>query len=785
MNLAQHIIEHAVLGITGESSGTAITGFVDYYDDLPDASEFANKLYAVKLASGSLWWAKKPGVYLSNGSSWVILDNATFQVLDNEAEFFDNTDPSKSVVLELSNITTGTKRTLTLADRDQNLNEPLVNKVVFDTSYVETAHNEGTLHWDDDEGTLELDLPGGESHLQIGQEVLFRASNDNGTDINNGQVVYISGASGNNPKVKLANAGSTNAPNVIAVATMTFSDGQKGYCTSYGLVRDIDTYFGGTAVAGNIVYLDLTDGGLTLDKLSHPYFRIKIGTILRAHQNEGVLFVNIDRDHWLKRFQAMGEPSGFNYSPTELNGDISFDDGTLTFSITPKAGQTYFSHWENGQEYRNTVADELVIDNTEGLHYIYYDTGILTEAVNPTNASIASVIIDKTIVSVIYWDATNSEAIWFADERHECKLDGETHSWMHFSFGARYRTGMALNSFSVDGNGSSNTHAQFGLEVGGLSDEDLYHTLSAVGSTVGIPILYKLGASGTWRSEIQSGFSVLKDAVSGRIYYNQYTGGAWQLTAVSSGNYVLMHVIATNNSLSKYMVMMGENEYATKKLAREGAVTEINQIRTANLPGPEYIFIATVIYRTDDGYSNDVKSIIVSTDTGDNYVDFRFHGINPSNTTSSHSNLSDLANDDHAQYLLLAGRSGGQSVSGQTTIADLVYTKTTPTTVSAMSMGDATPNVDFSLHDIFTATMPAGNKTITFSNPRTHMNAVIKVTHDSSARTLTFPTAYWAGQTGTSAVTYTLPAGATKFTHFYITYDGTSYYISDVSYWAS
>jgi hypothetical protein len=74
---------------------------------------------------------------------------------------------------------------------------------------------------------------------------------------------------------------------------------------------------------------------------------------------------------------------------------------------------------------------------------------------------------------------------------------------------------------------------------------------------------------------------------------------------------------------------------------------------------PEIRPIASVIFHTSSSYDNDVKARVRSTDTGDDYVDWRSETISRVElSTSDHSQLSNLSSDSHLQYALLDGRSG-------------------------------------------------------------------------------------------------------------------------------
>lgn len=68
-----------------------------------------------------------------------------------------------------------------------------------------------------------------------------------------------------------------------------------------------------------------------------------------------------------------------------------------------------------------------------------------------------------------------------------------THAYLHFLEGLRYNSGLALNTIDADQSGNVDAHAQFGVDSGAVSDEDIYSQISAVASTSGLPIYYMQG----------------------------------------------------------------------------------------------------------------------------------------------------------------------------------------------------------------------------------------------------------------------------------------------------
>lgn len=207
-------------------------------------------------------------------------------------------------VLDLTKYIAGTVDRITVTnDGDGSVTINLPNDLTLETLTLDKlifnlvaglTPSEGQLCWNGDDGTLNLGLPGGSVVLQIGQEVLAPRSKATGSDISNGQLVYVSGASGAVPLMTLAkaDAGST-ATGTIAMATEDITQNQLGYYTAFGLVRDVDT---SAYSAGDILYLSpTTAGGYTDVKPNLPDYTIKIGIVIRSHATEGSILVNIQQ----------------------------------------------------------------------------------------------------------------------------------------------------------------------------------------------------------------------------------------------------------------------------------------------------------------------------------------------------------------------------------------------------------------------------------------------------------------------------------------------------------
>jgi len=394
-----------------------------------------------------------------------------------------------------------------------------------------------------------------------------------------------------------------------------------------------------------------TRGDIIYKDSSNYSNRLPLGSASQVLYSDGTditwqSLIGSDLDDWF------GDRNGI--VDTALS-TISFDNPSYTFTIAPTGAS--FDYYAMGTKY-TTTGDTKQIDNTkEGLHAIYYDGATLTETANPTNGEISAIIRTKALVCFLYWDVSASTAIYVGEERHGAVMSPSTHAYLHFTKGLAYIRGLGLNTFSLDGAGVT-ADAQFGVDAGSVSDEDLYLTINAVASTTGLPIYYLTGAAGDLNRSVVAGFSARTfDGTSAtRLAYNQYTGGAWQLSQVTSGNYVLYHIFATTEKDKPMISLMGQNIYTNKVDAKAGAITEVLSLSYGDLYLPEIRPIASVLYQTNLAYANAINARIVSVDGGVGFVDWRSESVSRvALTTSDHGSLTGLGDDDHTQYLLAAG----------------------------------------------------------------------------------------------------------------------------------
>jgi len=325
------------------------------------------------------------------------------------------------------------------------------------------------------------------------------------------------------------------------------------------------------------------------------------------------------------------EPTGFH---NRTDSAISFDNGTRTLTVAPNTPtSSQFEYYAQGIKYTHLSSASKQITDTEGLWHFYFD-GYTLEAAQSFDISM---ITSKAHVAILYWNASDNEAVYFGEERHGLTMDGATHRCLHNLNGAVYINGLGLDDFVVDGTGNNDSHAHLSVADGTIYDEDIVHSIvdgspQTLSTIAELPVLYRLGAAGNWRKKTADTFPVIYPGTVASygltntlLAYNDFDGTTWSLQEVSSGNYVLVHIVATNDIDTPMIAILGTNEYANKNDARAGARVELASL--TGLPFAELVPVGTVIFEVSSGYTNAVKARIVSADTGVNYVDFRPAGF--------------------------------------------------------------------------------------------------------------------------------------------------------------
>jgi hypothetical protein len=260
------------------------------------------------------------------------------------------------------------------------------NYVQLDTLAATPGGAPGRIVWNDVDGTLEFQMKGGNVTQQIGQELPVLVKHADNTGLTNGKVVYQFSSDGSNVTVKYASASSeATASKTFGVMTEDATGGAKGFCTTFGYVRNINT---SALTEGAMIWLSETPGEMTTTRPTQPAHGVVVGRCIRQHATEGVIFVSIQNGFELDELHDVLITSKTNndfivyesatnlwknktisavlgYTPANGANYLALTGGTLTGDLTLSGvnPRLYFTDTDNNPDY--------FISNTDGTFTVY------------------------------------------------------------------------------------------------------------------------------------------------------------------------------------------------------------------------------------------------------------------------------------------------------------------------------------------------------------------------------------------------------------------------------
>ena len=160
----------------------------------------------------------------------------------------------------------------------------------------------GEMAWNDTSKTVDLGLPG-DVTMQIGQEIPLYVKNESGSDVDDGDMVYVAGSTGVHLVVGLADASDLAKCSQIGMVTTPagIANNGFGFATRFGAVRGLDadgSVAGETWNDGDLLYLSAsTPGGLTKTPPGTPHFTVEVGLVVNNNGSQGVVGIDPKMPH--------------------------------------------------------------------------------------------------------------------------------------------------------------------------------------------------------------------------------------------------------------------------------------------------------------------------------------------------------------------------------------------------------------------------------------------------------------------------------------------------------
>jgi len=441
-----------------------IKEIVDTYADLPGTPDDVNDIYLVRNGSGVWLINRKPsGLYKWDigSASWVHMSAFPEQHNDANFELYNNSDNTKRIKFSGGLITTGNIRTITMADRNLDLNNPIFNTVNYDLLSSAPTHSEGCLFYDVINHTFVAYNDIIDVALNIGEETWIRVLNNNGSIIPNGTPVYVDGSSGSLPTISLAKADLKNTSiRTLGLTTHDIGIGEEGIVTNVGLIRDVDT---SSWNEGDVLYLSATaEGELVTTEPLTPNYSIIMGTVIVSNATTGKILTHVTI--------GTNKETVFNFfngaTLETVDVDVLSSGGTVTLEIEQLGGGNITFFFSDGFYVLGSTPVSVTLtpgtDTDPQINYVFLDQSDKTLKSNTSgwpsteHAPIATVYLRSALITQT--DGALKVHVW---TDHIAQSNGQGHlSDINFWIRSKHATWKsgALGSTSVTGSGPSTVY---------------------------------------------------------------------------------------------------------------------------------------------------------------------------------------------------------------------------------------------------------------------------------------------------------------------------------------
>lgn len=473
--------------------------------------------------------------------------------------------------------------------------------VDFNTSATLTVPRvAGRIHWDDSHKAMEIDIDAANNVSQtVGEEIYVSSYNLTGVQINDGQVVYINGASTDFPTIDLAS--NATYDQTIGVATQNIPNGVVGKVTILGSVGGFNT---SSFTAGDPLYLSSTASG-SLTNVRPASNIVQVARAMNSNASGNILVdVKPTSD------DLTLDPSGF-IDPTQVT--VTYDGTTRKITLTG----TYIAVWKNFRVKELTngwVSDAHPA--TTNVHFLYYNGSSFVWSTTPWS-------FDMLMIASVYYDGVNNIAL---REVHSV-MPWQAHRELHQTIGTYLQTGADLSGYVLASTTAANRRPL--VSAATIIDEDLPTTIAAI-TTESYSRFFLSGAAVANYAFAQTD---IVSASGARPFYNQFSSPNWVQTQMSSNAYQAVWLIAipvtsdANSQRYRYLWVQGQSESTTLSTINALTPADVN-LNGLVLNTAELVFVAKVIIQYVGSPTNNWRITSVTKLTGSRYNQTAFSSSN-------------------------------------------------------------------------------------------------------------------------------------------------------------
>lgn len=210
-----------------------------------------------------------------------------------------------------------------------------ISKTAYDSSGC-TDEDFGTFCYDSTYDTMRF-VTASNQILQMNQETTMPTKNEEGANVVDGSVVYITSSHGTNPDFKLARADNLSTSGLMGVVTKDCNNNQVCPVVFFGIVHGLDT---SNFTTDDHLYLSATEkGNFTITPPEFPDNPVWVATAIRIHPTEGTIFV----------FPRLDSANGITMNNLGIVGNIiQTDYNIMSLPGNDAIGQNVFAIEMNG-----------------------------------------------------------------------------------------------------------------------------------------------------------------------------------------------------------------------------------------------------------------------------------------------------------------------------------------------------------------------------------------------------------------------------------------------------
>lgn len=183
----------------------------------------------------------------------------------------------------------------------------------------------------------------GDGVVDSSEKLEFIARNSTGYSIAKTKVVYISGATGQNPNITLADASlEVSSSKTIGVTRTAIANNSDGYVVTHGTLHNINT---AGFTDGDALWLSETAGEFTNVIPSEPAHSVFIGYVAYAHTTNGKIILHIQNGYELNELHGVKIASEADKDVVYYNNSTGlWENATIpeVLGYTPVVGGSQF-----------------------------------------------------------------------------------------------------------------------------------------------------------------------------------------------------------------------------------------------------------------------------------------------------------------------------------------------------------------------------------------------------------------------------------------------------------